>query len=177
MRFVSGLALTLALVALVWVSPVLFSSAPAPAFSGPATHLDDTPFADISLLERAKIVCGQTPEGYRCRNEPGAIRRGKMRKIPKARNEPSGSWSGSEDPDALPPAPTDGASGGATAAGACPPNSERLGGHCIPYTQTCNRGLEAGAPPQVCRGAEEKLICDFRPDGLKDCCCRTYSQF
>lgn len=184
MRLVFGLALTLTLIALVWASPTLFSSALAPALAGPANHLEKTPFADASLLQRAKIVCGQTPEGFRCRNEPGAIRQGKNRKVPTPRNQPNGSdtsggWfgseSGSSDPDALPAAPADGTSGGA-AAGTCPPNTERLGGHCIPYTQTCNRGLAAGAPPQVCRGAEEKLVCDFRPDGLKDCCCRTYSQ-
>jgi len=168
MRLVSGLALTLALIALIWLSP-------APAFAGFLAPSGGTPSVDTSLVERAKIVCGQTPDGYRCRNEPGAIRRGKMPKVPKSSNDTGGGWFGSDsgDPDALPPAPTD----GATATGACPPNSERLGGHCIPYTQTCSRGLEAGAPPQVCRAAEEKLVCDFRPDGLKDCCCRTYSQF
>jgi hypothetical protein len=37
--------------------------------------------------------------------------------------------------------------------------------------------MEAGAPPQACRSAEEKLVCNFRSDGLKDCCCRTYSKF
>jgi hypothetical protein len=52
-----------------------------------------------------------------------------------------------------------------------------LAGHCIPYTQTCNRGLAAIANPQACRGAEEKQVCSFREDGLKDCCCRTYSKF
>lgn len=56
MRLVSGLALTLTLLALVWVSPALFSSEPAPAFAGPVMHLDETPFAGISLLEHAKIV-------------------------------------------------------------------------------------------------------------------------
>ena len=168
------LASALALITLILMSPALFVQSPAPALAGFLDPSGGTSSVDTSLVERAKIVCGQTPEGYSCRHEPGEIRRGKMRKVPKRR----GDTDDSVDPDALPPAPADGTSGGgATAAGACPPNSERLGGHCIPYTQTCNRGLEGGAPPQVCRGREEKLVCDFRPDGLKDCCCRTYSQF
>ncbi len=175
--------LAFVLTALIWISPLAFGPAQSSAFPGGAGLLDDTP--QTTPIQKAKIVCGQTPEGFRCRNEPGAIRRGKMRKVPKspgAANEEGQGWSlfgsGSEnaDPNALPAAPGTGEGGTATA-GACPPNTERLGGHCIPYTQTCNRGLEAGAPPQICRSAQEKLVCDFRSDGLKDCCCRIYSQF
>ena len=132
-----------------------------------------------ALLHDAKIVCGDTGQGYKCRNEPGAVRHGKMRKIPGASDKPSEGLTEGGDPDALPPA-----SGGAGAYQApaaaptsCPNNAELLGGHCIPYTQSCRKGLAANAPPQVCQGAEEKLVCDFRPDGLKDCCCRTYSKF
>jgi hypothetical protein len=105
-----------------------------------------------------------------------------MRKIP---GSSSGRSSGgptddsTPDDDALPPA-----SGGAgtsqapaAAPASCPKNAELLGGHCIPYTQTCNTGLAANANPQPCRGAEEKQVCSFRSDGLKDCCCRTYTKF
>ena len=38
-------------------------------------------------------------------------------------------------------------------------------------------GPFANANPQACTSAEEKQVCTVRPDGLKDCCCRTYSKF
>ena len=128
----------------------------------------------------AKIVCGQTDQGFKCRNESGAIRRGKMRKVPG-----SSSGASSENPmesgdaDALPPASGDVRTSQQPAAATtnCPNNAELLGGHCIPYTQTCRTGLAANANPQPCQAAEEKQVCNFRPDGLKDCCCRTYSKF
>jgi len=162
------------LMALVWVSPVLLGGGGAPAFMGAMP-----PASQQKLLHDAKIVCGDFGQGYTCRNEPGAVRHGKMRKIPGASDEPSEGLTEGGDPDALPPA-----SGGAGAYQApaaaptsCPNNAELLGGHCIPYTQSCRAGLAANANPQPCQGAEEKLVCDFRPDGLKDCCCRTYSKF
>lgn len=136
-----------------------------------------------SLVHEAKIVCGDFGNGYTCRTEPGAIRRGKMPKIPGSgsRNSNGGGWFGGsdDDPDALPPASGDTGAGAPpnTTATRCPANSELLGGHCIPYTQRCSTGLAAGAAPQACRSAEEKLVCNFRSDGLKDCCCRTYSKF
>jgi hypothetical protein len=144
-----------------------------------------SPPSDQSLTLDAKIVCGDFGQGYTCRREPGAIRRGKMPKVPRAgssrgsESSTGGGWfGGGDDEDALPPpAPGTGASSGKAASEGCPPNSERLGGHCIQYTQTCRRDLAANAPPQVCQNAEEKLVCDFRADGLKDCCCRTYSKF
>jgi len=163
------------------------------ALSGANTAAAFSPVAppppDHAIVHDAKFVCGQTPEGFKCRNEPGAIRRGKMRKIPKSGSSgSSGSggsgWFGGSRDDAEAPLEAPAAGAGAAGSGAaggtasgCPPNSERLGGHCIPYTQTCRRGLAANTPPQVCQRAEEKLVCDFRADGLKDCCCRTYSQF
>jgi hypothetical protein len=58
----------------------------------------------------------------------------------------------------------------------CPKNSELLGGNCVHYTATCSNGLAADAPPQACAGAEEKLACKIRQDGLKGCCCLTYSK-
>jgi hypothetical protein len=58
----------------------------------------------------------------------------------------------------------------------CPTNSELLGGNCVHYTATCHSGLAADANPQACPGAEEKLACKMRQDGLKDCCCLTYDK-
>ncbi|MDJ0513033.1 MAG: hypothetical protein QNJ62_06285 [Methyloceanibacter sp.] len=185
MRVVTAFALLIVL----WLAPVSAGRDRAVAISVP-------PAPASSLVQRAKIVCGDTPEGYRCWREGGAIRRGKMPKLPES-NKPSaptdGSsggplwgggglwgggalWGGNKNEAPAPAPATGGAASGGTTAGACPPNTERLGGHCIPYKQTCSRGLAANAPPQVCRSAQEKLVCDFRTDGLKDCCCRIYSQ-
>jgi hypothetical protein len=51
-----------------------------------------------------------------------------------------------------------------------------LGGNCVHYTATCRNGLGADFTPQPCAGADEKLSCKTRPDGLKDCCCLTYDK-
>jgi hypothetical protein len=58
----------------------------------------------------------------------------------------------------------------------CPQNSELLGGNCVHYTETCRVGLAADFTPQPCAGADEKLACKMRQDGLKDCCCLTYDK-
>jgi hypothetical protein len=58
----------------------------------------------------------------------------------------------------------------------CPPSSELLGGNCVHYRATCSQGLAADFTPQPCAGAEEKLACKMRQDGLKDCCCLTYDK-
>jgi hypothetical protein len=58
----------------------------------------------------------------------------------------------------------------------CPRNSELLGGNCVHYSATCTTALAADAIPQPCQGAEEKLACKMRQDGLKDCCCLTYDK-
>lgn len=58
----------------------------------------------------------------------------------------------------------------------CPKNSELLGGNCVHYTATCRSGLAADVTPEPCQGAEEKLACKMRQDGLKDCCCLTYDK-
>jgi hypothetical protein len=58
----------------------------------------------------------------------------------------------------------------------CPKSSELLGGNCVHYTATCSNGLAPDAPPQTCPGAEEKLACKMREDGLKDCCCLLYDK-
>jgi len=177
MRFVFGLGL----LTLLLVSPALVGGDRAPAFTSVAP-----PTLNSSIVLDAKIVCGDFGQGYTCRRESGAIRRGKMQKIPSAGPKDgagnSGGWGwfgGSEDENPLPsPESGPGTSGSGTAASSgCPPNSERLGGHCIPYTQTCRQGLAGNAPPQACQRAEEKLVCNARADGLKDCCCRTYSKF
>lgn len=146
---------------------------------GPATPSD---MSNPSLLREAKIICGDFGGGYTCRRESGAIRHGKNMKVPGTSSESSEGTTESGDPDALPPASGDTAYPGQSAPAAatpatCPSNTEMLGGHCIPYTQTCARSLAANANPQACQGAEEKQVCSFRPDGLKDCCCRTYTKF
>jgi hypothetical protein len=170
------LVLVFLLTALVWVSPALLGDGGAWALM-PGVALP----AQQPLAHDAKFVCGMTDEGFKCRSEPGAIRRGKMPSIPKT---PSGESPAPEtsggDEDALPPAP--GGTGTSTQAprtapATCPANSELLGGHCIPYTQTCRKGLAANANPPPCRGTEEKQVCNYRADGLKNCCCRTYSKF
>jgi len=167
------------LLCLFLVSPALLGAGGAAAFmrAGP-------PPLEHPLVHQAKIVCGDFGNGYTCRREGGAIRRGKNMKVPGADSNDSGSSSGggwfggSDDPDALPPPPGDGSSAPPSGtATSCPANTELLGGHCIPYTQSCLTDMAAGAPPQVCRNVEEKLVCNFRSDGLKDCCCRTYSKF
>jgi hypothetical protein len=58
----------------------------------------------------------------------------------------------------------------------CPKDSELLGGNCVHYTATCRNGLAADFTPQPCAGADEKLACKMRQDGLKDCCCLTYDK-
>ena len=173
---------------------VLVSLSPMSTGQDRATAFSAQPVPGATLVQRAKFVCGDTPQGYRCRTESGAVRRGKMMKIPNSKpSSPSdgssggapwgggglwggGLWGGNKnDAPASAPSASGTANGGATSSG-CPANTERLGGHCIPYKQSCTRGLAANAAPQSCRNAREKLVCDFRSDGLKDCCCRIYSQ-
>ena len=173
------LALAFVVTALLALFPVTFGASAVSALVPVAPSDMSSP----SLLRDAKVVCGDFGQGYTCRRESGAIRRGKNIKVPGGTSSDSypEPTPGGGAPDALPPA-----SGGtaypaqsapAAAPATCPSNTEMLAGHCIPYTQSCQTGLAAGAAPQACRNAEEKLICDFRSDGLKDCCCRTYSKF
>jgi hypothetical protein len=183
------------LTAFLWVLFVACGGGSASAF----VHVTP-PSSAQSLLLDAKIVCGDFGNGYTCRTESGAVRKsGKTPKVPGSNSGSSGSgggWFGGglfgsdDDPDALPPpsesagtAPPDSGSAGTTPqqpsarATTCPENSELLGGHCIPYTQRCTTGIAPNAYPPQCRGAEEKQVCNFRPDGSKDCCCRTYAKF
>jgi len=178
MRFVSSLVLSTLLFALA----ALIGSGGASAFAGPMPAR-----SEASRLQEAKFVCGDFGDGFTCRREGGAIRRGKMPKVPGSSDDSSGGGSGdsssggwfgggSDDPDALPPpAGNTGAAAPGTATN-CPANSELLGGHCIPYTQRCTASIPPSAAPPLCRG-EEKQVCNFHPDGSKDCCCRTYSKF
>ncbi|HUU66035.1 MAG TPA: hypothetical protein VMW57_01975 [Methyloceanibacter sp.] len=169
------LALAFVVTAFLALCPVTFGASAVSALV-PAAPSD---MSNPSLLRDAKIVCGDFGEGYTCRRESGSIRRGKNIKVPGASSGGSSEAQiENSDPDALPPASGGTAYPAQSAPPAtCPSNTEMLAGHCIPYTQTCNRGLAANANPQACRGAEEKQVCSFRPDGLKDCCCRTYSKF
>lgn len=169
MRLLCAFVLT----ALLWALPLLLGHDGASALVAVIPSASEQP-----LLHDAKIVCGQTDQGFKCRNEVGAVRRGKMRKIPGSSSggTSEAATDGAGD-DALPPASVDAGSTPPRAAPAnCPRNAELLGGHCIPYTQTCHTGLAANANPQPCRGAEEKQICSFHPDGSKDCCCRIYTK-
>ncbi len=147
---------------------------------------------------QAKIVCGNFGQGFTCKNAPGAgpqYGKNAMPGAPPQAAEPSpevvppdGTWQGSTAPAESGP----GAAGPAPDATACqhgmvgtppdncrcPTSSELLGGNCVHYTASaCSNGLAADGLPQACRGAEEKVSCTLRQDGLKDCCCVTYDKF
>jgi hypothetical protein len=175
MRLLCSFVLT----AFLWVLFVACGGGSASAF----VHVTP-PSSGQRLLLDAKFVCGMTPDGFKCRRESGATRKsGKAPKIPGSSSSGSSeALTDSSDEDALPPASGDtGYAAPPPAATAvpttCPENSELLGGHCIPYTQRCTTGIAPNAYPPQCRGAEEKQVCNFRPDGTKDCCCRTYAKF
>ena len=74
MRLVTAFALLV----LVSLSPMSIGQDRAKAFSA-------QPVPGATLVKRAKFVCGDTPQGYRCRTESGAVRRGKMMKIPNSK--------------------------------------------------------------------------------------------
>jgi hypothetical protein len=139
------------------------------------------------VVHDAKIVCGDFGEGFTCKREEGAVRRSdKTPTIPGSSSQEASPPPVSGDSDALSPAPGD--TGGyaapppaATPApraipATCPAKTELLGGHCIPYTQRCTNGIPPSAYPPQCR-SEEKQVCNFHPDGTKDCCCRVYSKY
>ena len=130
------LVIAVVLLIVLWMSPVFIGDDRAAAVSV-------QPQSGTTLVERAKIVCGDTPEGYRCKREGGAIRRGKMPDIPDSGtpSAPSGGssggslwgggggglwgggslWGGNKN-EAPASAPSGGT--GSAAAGGCPPNSE-----------------------------------------------------
>lgn len=126
----------------------------------------------------AKIVCGQTDQGFKCRNESGAVRRGKMGKVPGASSggASEGATGGAAN-DALPPSSPDaGASAPSAAPSSCPRNTELLGGTCVRYTVSCRSGVPANAHVPPCRSADEKLVCKIGSDGLRHCCCQLYDK-
>jgi hypothetical protein len=145
----------------------------------------------------AGIVCGMFDGKFSCRSESKAGAQFGKNVTPGARIEtpddsPEGITGGQE---ATPPAAgggwnVDQGTAGGTATTCqygmvgtppncrCPESSELLGGNCVHYTASaCSKGLTSDALPQTCRGAEEKLSCSMRQDGLKDCCCLTYDKF
>jgi hypothetical protein len=144
---------------------------------------------------QAKIVCGNFGEGFTCKADPGAggqfgknATPGAAPRAPATSPEvvpPDGTWQGTTVPtesgQAGPPADATACQNGMVGTPPncrCPPNSELLGGNCVHYTASaCSSGLASDAPPQACRGVEEKLSCTLRQDGLKDCCCVTYDKF
>ena len=177
MRLVSACLLT---TTLVFVLSVAFFGGGASALMPAAA-----PTARHPLVRDAKFVCGDFGEGFTCKHEGGAVRRsGKTPRLPSSpSNESPLVPPDSGKSNALPPAPGDTGTSSSTSMpppravpATCPNNSELLGGHCIPYTQRCTKGVQPTAYPPQCRG-EEKQVCNFHPDGSKDCCCRTYSKF
>jgi len=134
------------------------------------------------LLQDAKFVCGDFGEGFTCRHESGSVRRsGKTPTIPGSSSQEAPPPPDSGNSDALPSAPGDWGTSTSTQAppaapASCPANTELLGGHCVAYTQRCTNAIPPSAYPPQCSG-EEKQVCNFHPDGTKDCCCRTYSKY
>lgn len=133
------------------------------------------------LLIDAKYVCGRFDGSFTCKYVPGSVDR---HKNPSVVGSPRDSGEQVIDPSTPSPAPSpDGSWGASTSqppaatAQSCPPNTELLGGNCVPYTARCKNGLALDALPQPCASMEEKQVCRPRADGLKDCCCITYSKF
>jgi len=163
------------LAALAYVLPTLFS--------GAAALVPVTSPSAPTLIHDAKYVCGDFGQGFTCKYEGGAVRRsGKTPQIPSRPSTESPQVPPeSGNLDALPSAPSDWGASTRTQAppaapASCPANTELLGGHCVAYTQRCTNGIPPNAYPPQCRG-DEKQVCDFHPDGSKDCCCRTYSKY
>jgi hypothetical protein len=166
------------------VGPLLFVLSLAFGGDGSAAgaqFVQLVPAPERQLVIEAKVICGTFDGKWGCKHSPGGATFGKNA-TPGTRATPDDSPEGVTGGD--PSTGTDGAGDTGQPSVAtpdapktCPQNSELLGGHCIPYTQNCRNGLAADANPQACTGAEEKQVCNFRPDGLKDCCCRTYDKF
>jgi hypothetical protein len=140
------------------------------------------PASEQQLLLDAVFECGMFDGGFKCRPSSGAKSFGKNATpgAPARSETAPEAIPGGEQALPNPSIPGAGDAGQTTSSGAppaCPANSELLGGHCIAFRQTCRSGLAASANPPICQGAEEKQVCSIRPDGLKDCCCRTYSKF
>ena len=142
-----------------------------------------------TLLHPTAFRCGTFDGKFSCRRDSGVV-------VPQGgKNAIPGAQRGTEPLQEMTPETggeplaTEGAAPSAVPGGCpggmagsppncrCPKGTEQLGGHCIAYTEACATGLAANANPQACPSAEEKQVCTVRPDGLKDCCCRTYSKF
>ena len=142
-----------------------------------------------SLLHSAAVKCGMFDGHFACRSTNEIVTPGGKNVIPGTTRQlsttpaPAPVDPGNALPAAPPASPPTTPTGcPAGMAGAppncqCPRGTEQLGGHCIAYTESCATGLAANANPQACPSAEEKQVCTVRADGLKDCCCRTYSKF
>jgi len=155
--------------------------------AGAAPALPLAPPASAALVSPAKYLCGMFDGRFTCRYDPaGGLEtgtKGAIRKTPEAgavEQAPEGAATGA--PASGAPAATDTACGRGMIGTPpdnchCPESSELLGGNCVHYAARCTNGLAAGAVPQPCAGAEEKLACKMREDGLKDCCCLTYDKF
>jgi hypothetical protein len=149
--------------------------------------------SERQLVLEAKFLCGMFDGKFGCKNAPGVVEHGKnaIPGAPEETDQPEGMTGGAGQGTTAPVDTGQGASGGTPDAATtcqhgmagtppdnchCPKNSELLGGNCVHYTATCSNGLPADSLPQPCRGAEEKLACKTRQDGLKDCCCLTYDK-
>jgi hypothetical protein len=150
--------------------------------------------SERQLVLEAKFLCGMFDGSFACKNVPGAVMHGKNAApgAPEETDQPEGMTGGAEQGTTAPIDTGQGTSGGTPDAATtcqhgmvgtppncqCPKNSELLGGNCVHYTASaCSNGLASDALPQACRGAEEKLSCTMRQDGLKGCCCLTYDKF
>ena len=142
-----------------------------------------------TLLHPSAFRCGTYDGKFSCRRAPDVVvPQGGKNAIPGAQRAteplqeetPQPSAAPLATPGVAPPASATGCPAGMVGSPPncqCPRGSEQLGGHCIAYTESCATGLAANANPQACPSADEKQVCTVRTDGLKDCCCRTYSKF
>jgi hypothetical protein len=165
----------------LWVLPSALGGDRAAAFAQLIR-----PSAPARVLE-AKLLCGMFDGSFTCKVAPGIVAPHGKNVIPGARREvpdtsSQGNTGGGGEQDTTAPLSGESDTGVAAqpppvAPKTCPANSELLGGHCVRYSQTCRSGLAASVNPQPCRTVEEKLVCNYRQDGLKDCCCRLYDKF
>jgi len=155
-----------------------------------------SPSSGPQLVLPVMLVCGVFDGKFSCKNNLGGVPHGKnaIPGVDKNTSQDSpdtttgGDWRGTTAPADSGQAPSAGTPDAATTCRhgmvgtppncRCPKNSELLGGNCMHYTASaCSNGLASNALPQACPGVEEKLSCEMRQDGLKDCCCVTYDKF
>lgn len=165
MRLLCAFVLT----ALLWALPMTIGHGGASALAAMVQ-----PALAQTLLHDAKIVCGQTDQGFKCRNEFGGIRRGKMRNIPGASS--GGTSKAPMDAGEAPASNEAGNTPPSATPANCPRNTELLGGACVHYTASCRSGVAANANVPPCQNTEEKLVCKMGSDGLRHCCCQLYNK-